>query len=464
MRFPLLVATFLLAVSVNSHARASPSVALVIRTIPPLAGVPFVVDGQRLVSHDGGVVTASVAPGRHSVQAAPPRLVRRGQRISFSLWSDGVSSPQRNLVLRSSTVIEAGFFVSRTVSLGFTDVRGESIAPDAVDSFTVADDAGQKRRFAGWSPGVAGPTALYWKRHPPGTRWLDAERPIRSTHGLGEKAVSYRVVEAQVGGNDVPVHSDAFFPSRDLKWRIELPVREVSVTAQDFLFRFPIGSNVLIERSNSSEMVEPLSGGTGVSVLPPRSRVAGAGGGGVAFSFVSTSTPTEVTVAVISLLDLGVALLLVGAVIVGALARRRYRPRRAAVVVGELTGSRGRAVGGGNGAGQNPLVVRDGRSGGLVAAGATVAPDSASVAHESVASNHDLKLEATSDATGSQRLTSEDRSTARERAHHVDPGSRLADAMQQVEEFTRRLKGELRGSDATNEEEWRPTTGSTEPP
>ena len=183
----------LLATLVPNRAAAQ-AASLVIETVPPIEGVNFEVDGKTYSTDEEGVATIDeVVPGKSEVRTPDRGLLTDSQRIEFVTWSDGVAESNRVVDIEGSTRLQVGFRVDFLVAETFRTSEGEVLSPESVGPFAVVDDAGESTTFPGSSAGLAGPTARFWDRFPPGTRWLPANRIVPENGQLGAQEASYAV-------------------------------------------------------------------------------------------------------------------------------------------------------------------------------------------------------------------------------------------------------------------------------
>jgi hypothetical protein len=208
------------------HTSAAQPASLLIETVPPLEGMPFLLGGQRFVTDENGVVEIiPPEPGTYDVSTKDHVLLDDQRRASFAAWSDGVVEPIRAVDIQESVRLEVGFDVDHLVTESFRAVDGEVLSPESIESIVVVDDRGRSTTFRGPSRGVAGPTAQEWERFPPGTRWLRAVRVTVGDDGLRTEQASYNVESVRVNGERAPGSPDDFAPQPGAEWVItmELP-------------------------------------------------------------------------------------------------------------------------------------------------------------------------------------------------------------------------------------------------
>jgi hypothetical protein len=320
----------LLVGSLAVPAAAAPRArTLVVKVVPPMAGVAFALDGRAFTSDARGQAsTTAPGGGRHrlSVTVPPPRS---GQRYRFARWLGGQGgeefSASRTVTLGGPvTRLLAGFDSVCQVGWSFTDEQRASIPSDRVQSVTLKDDSGVRYRLPGG-----------------GSHWLPATRVVRENTGIvGARPIVYSVESVLVdGANAVFRSQQRFKPAPSANWTISLRFYEMQIGVHDALFGHPVGSAVQlrspdgrIRRLDLDDRARVRSGrltrgdyqlkvqGPGISWWVP----------------VSLSRSQEVRLVFLSWLDLAVAAVALLAVVVGLpLLGGWLRSRRRRVVLEE---------------------------------------------------------------------------------------------------------------------------------
>ncbi len=266
-----------------------------VKTVPPLAGVAFSLDGHIFTTQADGVARTSVAQsGVYTLEVLPWK--NQTTRLSFGRWRDGVFDTRRNIELPKDSALEAGFDVSYLVKPTFTDLAGKTVPPERITALTFKSSYGATHTLRGGQP-----------------VWLQANRVIRRTWGLEEKGISYALESATIDGSNVVNRGQQRFTVGPKEaWHIELLLYYARFRAVDAVFGFPIGDGVSLEYpdgdkkllkfgADDSALVGPLARGlyeaqvTGARGMAPPTPVA-------------LSRDQTVDLKVLSALDMGVGL------------------------------------------------------------------------------------------------------------------------------------------------------------
>lgn len=315
---------------------------LQIQTVPPLSGVRFslVPDpdqdedsaiasvDQTFVSREGGLALVDIKKlGLYRVEVLPWQSPDPDVRAVFSRWVDTFSPSRQVNIWSATTRLEAGFDVSYLVDLSFFGLEGESVDPERVESITLKSTLGGSQTFDEVGP-----------------HWLQIGRVVRRSDGLDETQALYSVQSVMVGGSNLVNRSQQqFAPIEEREWQIELMLYSAHISVRDALFRFPLGSAILLEFPDGHTERLPLESGGELTLdsLPRGEYVVSVDGPGISFSkTVALSRNQDVRLEFISYLDIAVASLLAIAVTLGLLfigrpqllasLRGRLRLRRAA--------------------------------------------------------------------------------------------------------------------------------------
>ena len=295
---------------------------LEIRTIPPLQGVRFALDGRRFESDEQGVTTIRVwRGGTHQLEALPLESNTSDRRLEFARWGDPVFTPQRLIVISEFTSLEAGFDVHLPVKLRFVDLSGEPVPAGRISEVVLKNSIGDVYTF----PGEA-------------VEWLQAGHVVGRDFTLEQVAIVYSVQRVAVDGSNVVNRGQQrFMAEPEGRPDIELLLYSVQLAGRDALFGFPIGSGVRLQFPDGRQEyasfegkamlhLESLARGT------YRATVVGAVGLAPPSIFV-LSRDQEVSAVMISALDVLVVLLIGSSILLGLVLigrpelRERFRNR-----------------------------------------------------------------------------------------------------------------------------------------
>ncbi|MGB6772418.1 MAG: hypothetical protein WBF51_10530 [Candidatus Dormiibacterota bacterium] len=291
---------------------------LVIQTVPRLPGIEFLVDGRSYVTGPEGRVIVAETVGSHYVEVKGPVRPSPGVRIRFHGWPDPALPSDLLVHLPRQDYLQAGFVVSRPITLRFVGPAGEAVPDNAVRQVVLTSNTGGRYTF---SP-----------LHPPSL--LVANYLATAGVSLVALPIRYRVNSVVIeAGDAVYAGKQSFFVSASTPWTIHLLLFPLRIVVRDALFGFGFGSAVKVSFPNGRERLFALGPGQTVTIPKlPRSdyKLVAKGWGFGLDSPVTLSRPQTAKVLILSYYDItamcAVALLfLVGLPLVG----RQWLARRA---------------------------------------------------------------------------------------------------------------------------------------
>lgn len=214
-----------------------------IRTIPPLPGLRFSLAGRVFVSNQSGVARISVEKsGQYPLEILPLKDTQSGLQLELNRWGDEVFAAFREVKVPLDKPLEVGFNVRHKVRQTFVDLAGNPVDPARITSLTLKGSNGILYEFEDGQP-----------------RWLQAGRVVRRASGLEETKIQYSVMSVIVdGANVVNQAQQRFYVHPDDVWQVRLILYSARFTARDALFRFPIGSGILVEYPGGGTQTFPF--------------------------------------------------------------------------------------------------------------------------------------------------------------------------------------------------------------
>jgi hypothetical protein len=273
----------MVALLAGAGAAAPAADAVVVQTVPPVAGMRFSHAGQTLRADRLGRVSVNLPSSRlQSGLRVLPTPVSRGVRAGIDRWY-----PSRNIVT-------VAFF--HRVRLKYIDLQGNSVKPGAVESAVVRGAHGGEYTFKGDAP-----------------RWLQVSRVVPKLGGrLQSKSLKYGVQRVLVKGSQVVnAGQQQFRPSKTPELPVQLLLYSARFQTKDAFFGFPTGSAVRLKfptgRVERHELDE--HGSLLLPSLPRSDYEVTVDGPGFSFSRpVRLSRNQEVELEVLSYLDIALAL------------------------------------------------------------------------------------------------------------------------------------------------------------
>ena len=273
---------------------------LVIRTVPPLAGIRLLFNNEVYTSNEAGIISISVEERRtYPLKILQPeeRALSPDMRVTFSRWNDEVFEPNREIKIFQSRELEAGFILSYPVRQIFVDSAGQLIDPARISMMTLK---------------AAGKTQTF---EDGGAHWLPANHlSSRMDRRLENSSISYSVRNIIIDGvNVVSEGQQRFRVRRNAVWPIKVLVYSARFSASDAMFRFPIGSGIRLEHPDGrrEDILFESAGDLKIGLLPRGLyHVTVTGARGMAPSMpLALSQSQDVELLVISHFDMAVVFL-----------------------------------------------------------------------------------------------------------------------------------------------------------
>lgn len=262
---------------------------LTFRALPPLAGIPFELDGQRAVTNQNGVATIEVPQWStmlrqriHVLDSTQPD----GSYTQFIGWREWTNYHDNDVM--------AIFSISQPVTFSFVDLRGAPVDPSLISSLVIKSNTGVIKKFSGED--VKKPQKLL------------TSSVVPTAQGLKSKETYYVVDQVVINGSDV-VHraqQRATF-GKNRNWQISLLFYSVQFVARDAFFHSPLGKSVRVVAADGSAKTYALSA-NGTAMLPRLPRgdytVSVSGAGYSPARPVTVTRDQAVDLEVVSKLDL----------------------------------------------------------------------------------------------------------------------------------------------------------------
>lgn len=312
------------------HPKAPPFAGfrlLTVKTVPPVPGAQFSIDGRNFGADGKGVAQTLVTPDQrgairtsrdaHLTVATPTIEYRPGVRARFAGWSGGGDYRPGTPPNETQT---ATFGIEYLTSFSFVAPKGDSVPTRRLTSMRLRSGTGQVLDL-----------------HTFDSIWLQGSRAATGPNGLAVVDVSYyvdRVIAS--GANVVNTAQQRLFPSHVQQARIKVLFFDARFSVNDALFRGTTGSSIALELPDGTVRDVKL-GKHGTAVLrglPRGTYHATVHGSGPALAQPLTLSRNErVDLKVLTWLDIAVlGSVLVGVVVTILVVARRIRRRRRVVL------------------------------------------------------------------------------------------------------------------------------------
>ena len=216
---------------------------LVVQTVPPLSGVPFRMNGMKVLSDENGYATFQFKKsGTYRLEVLIDEFKNPSVRIEFGRWGEEDYETFRDIKVPADDVIQVGLNVFHHVSQKFVDLSGFPVSPDRITEYTIKSAQGDVFTYTNNQPG-----------------WIPSSRIARRITGLEETKLLYSTVSVTVDGSNVVNQSQQkFYASPNDTWQISLLLYSLQINARDGLFASPVGKNIELQFPDGKIVKYPL--------------------------------------------------------------------------------------------------------------------------------------------------------------------------------------------------------------
>jgi hypothetical protein len=222
-----------------------------IQTVPPVAGVTFLMDGRQFVSGEDGLAKISIfKSGNYRLEVLVNQYNNPTQRIEFGRWQEESYQSFRDVQVPVAGTIQAGVNVFHQVGLNFVDLEGYPVDPKRISGISIKS--------------LQGDIFNYQNEQ---ARWVPASRVARRQGGLEETKLLYSVISVTVDGSNVVNQSQQrFFTSPNDTLTISLLLYSLQVSAKDALFGSPVGKAVQLKFPDGKTVIFPMDSAGSVKI------------------------------------------------------------------------------------------------------------------------------------------------------------------------------------------------------
>ena len=216
---------------------------VVVQTVPPLSGVPFRMNGMKVLSDENGNAKFQFRQtGTYRLEVLVDEYKNSSVRIEFGRWSEESYENFRDIKVPTDDVIQVGLNVFLQVSQKFVDLSGLPVPFERITEFTIKSAQGDVFTYTDNQP-----------------KWIPSSRIARRITGLEETKLLYSTVSVTVDGSNVVNQSQQkFYPSPNGTWQISLLLYSLQINARDGLFASPVGKNIELQFPDGKIVKYPL--------------------------------------------------------------------------------------------------------------------------------------------------------------------------------------------------------------
>jgi hypothetical protein len=258
-------ALLVLAGATPAQARPHPHrkpwpVRLTIRTVPPLPGIRFSMDGDSLRTGSDGKATYTREHNfsRHTLALVDRSVEAKDRRYRFARWA-GQRDPGQvylttvtGLPMRADYTVTVAFTVQYPVTAHFADQNGSPMELSRISAAQIKNADGRLSEL---------PRT--------GQIWLDGKVPVYRKSTLSLVDIVYSVQSVMLDGtNVVDAGRQRFQPSAGPDVTVTGYFHDLTVTAHDALFGQPVGGHVIVRQPDGAQRT--LAFGAGHAAEAPR--------------------------------------------------------------------------------------------------------------------------------------------------------------------------------------------------
>jgi len=291
---------------------------ILVETVPPLPGIPFLFEGQTIFSGEDGIARILVNQiGMYQIELLPFEESGSEIHIAFQRWEPESYERVKSFTVPGVEALQVGLEVSYPAKFTFIDAAGETVDPARIATLI-----------------ARGSNGLQFALESGEVHWLRANTLLRRLSGLNSVTVVYSIQSVSVDGSNVVNQGQQRFSLPADEITLELLLFSATFSAADSLFRFPIGSGVNLAYPDQTTVYYPFDqSGTATTERLARgvytATIADLPGFSIPIPLVVTRDQV-VTLPVISYLDL-FAVLLAGILLILIFLRLRRSTWRAAI-------------------------------------------------------------------------------------------------------------------------------------
>lgn len=302
--------------------------AIQIDTVPPLANIRFTLGTETAITGPDGVAALPVPKaGDYPLTSDlnTDTSANATVKASFVRWLDNVYTANRTISVTGPATFTMGLRVAYRASIKYVDLNNKPVDPSLIEQ-------------AQFSAGNGADDIVLNSQVGANQVWWTAANAVRYSTQLQMSTITYRVLSVKIHGADVVNRAQqAWTPTEDGVWTIQLLLYDMTVQTRDALFGNPVGGTLTLTYPDGVAIEQPVDGNGKVSFSNlPRGQYK------LALRPVAVSAPTPValsraqesTLRVITYMDVFVVvgiILIIGALIVGRwwiLSRRIKRRQR----------------------------------------------------------------------------------------------------------------------------------------
>lgn len=209
--------------------------AIQIQTVPPLANIRFTLGTEAATTGPDGVAALPVPKtGTYALTADlnPDNSPAATVRASFVRWLDNVYTANRNIDVSGPATYVIGLRVAYRASIRYVDLDNNPVDPALIDQ-------------ASFSAGIGTDDVILSSQTKSNDVWWTAATTVRISTSLTASPVTYRALSVKIHGADVVNRGQqAWTPTENGEWTVQLLLYTMTVQARDAIFGTPVSGQL----------------------------------------------------------------------------------------------------------------------------------------------------------------------------------------------------------------------------
>ena len=232
------------------------SAAIQIQTVPPLPNLRFSLGTETALTGPDGIAALPVPKsGTYeltadlNVDTSPSATVK----ASFVRWLDNIYSANRTIDVTGPATYVVGLKVAYRATIKYVDLDGKPVDPTLVDQAEFSTGTGTNDVVLNSQTGAK-------------DVWWTAATSIRVSTFLKPSTTTYRALSAKIHGAEVVNRGQqAWTPSEDGVWTIQLLLYGMTVQTRDAVFGTPVAGQLTLVYPDGAKIQQPVAGDGKVS-------------------------------------------------------------------------------------------------------------------------------------------------------------------------------------------------------
>ena len=245
-----------LAASFSNETLTVLAAAIQIQTVPALPNMRFTLGTETALTGPDGVAALPVPKsGTYQLTAdlnadtSPTATVK----ASFVRWLDNIFTANRTIDVTGPASYVVGLKVAYRATIKYVDLEGNPVDPTLVDQAQFSTGTGTNDVVLNSQTGAK-------------DVWWQASTAVRVSTFLKPSPTTYRALSAKIHGAEVVNRGQqAWTPTEDGVWTIELLLYGMTVQTRDAVFGTPVAGQLTLMYPDGAKIEQPVAGDGKVS-------------------------------------------------------------------------------------------------------------------------------------------------------------------------------------------------------